>query len=275
MKGRLKKGRGYKMIVTLGSGGVRRILRAFGGEFASERLRGVHALSTELGRVNERTGYLCPYEMSKRICLEDLSGIPFVVGGCAGEEEGERELSLLDLLEDLMGQEEVERAQIGLFAKQGCAQYVKRLLDKRFDCYLYIPGAKGGTLMLRSSKKSGRVTLLVQEEKEEYRARLVDQMASRGSYLLLDMEDHSLCKKELGQYIGKNESADLRICREIRGVRGSAFDLHMRSGERAESIVIPDKGSLAVCHGAFAYAAGRACGMGEYEIRREFMKMVV
>jgi len=90
-----------------------------------------------------------------------------------------------------------------------------------------------------------------------------------GSKLLLNGDEPLLAGHD-AIYIGKGEDCDFRIANVIEGNNGSAFDLKVDK-DKIESIVIPTFGEHNVMNAAFAYAAGSALGIGEFEIRRGLM----
>lgn len=85
--------------------------------------------------------------------------------------------------------------------------------------------------------------------------------------LIINGDEPLLSGVENAVRVGKSEECDYRITGIVEGDNGCAFNLHAK-GETVESIVIPAFGEHNVMNAAFAYAVGKATGMGEYEIRR-------
>lgn len=85
--------------------------------------------------------------------------------------------------------------------------------------------------------------------------------------LIINGDEPLLSSADRALKVGKGSECDYCVTRIVEGDNGCAFDLRTKEGS-IESIVIPTFGEHNVMNAAFAYAVGKATGMGEYEIRR-------
>ncbi|MBQ8912128.1 MAG: hypothetical protein IJY89_06115 [Clostridia bacterium] len=263
------------MTITLGVKGTNRILSAYGADFALPQAQAVCALVTEWEKADARTAYLATSMDALdrgEVTLALKKGAPFAIGRCI---KGRGDMPFA-LPEELKRASELEQGgALWLFAKKGCTSYVQKLLGHRFEYFLCLPDGCGGMITVLFAVKNGeKQAVLVNETEGKGTNDDLCRRADKNTTLLLAMGDYALNTPCKSAYVGRGKEADLRICKVVKGERGTAFDLVM-NGECMESIALPGKSSAVTSHGAFAYAAGRFCGMGDYEIRREFMKMVV